>query len=481
VKLTQHFSDFLDQTVNLNADRLNLLDQSVTAIKDFIRGSDWGPRIHRFTPQGSWAHKTIIKPVNGREFDADLLVMIAPYEDWEPKDYINELYRTFRASGVYKDKVRRYSHCVTIEYARERRIDVAPCIIVPGDDVNLVCNRNTNAFEPSRPEAYTMWIANRNGWTGQNGQKKATRLIKYLRDIKTKFTCDSILLTTLLGIHIFETDRDGDDFADAPTALRSVITRLDDTLQQYPSKPEVPNPVLRAEVFSDGWDETKYRNFREQIHHYRGWIDDAYLEPDRDASISKWRNVFGDQFAKDVVLTEAKSVTGRAIEKIRHETGTAVGLANDMVGLLVQFGARAIPAGLNLLPYVQLPTWRTQDPPSLIVRVTARLHAERGGAEIRPITDLTPLPKHRYVKFDVRNAMGGPLGNDYFVKWRVTNTDDEAANVGCLRGDFYKPDVGHIRWEKLEYRGLHFVEAFVIRKRDRLGVGKSEPFYVVID
>lgn len=33
----------------------------------------------------------------------------------------------------------------------------------------------------------------------------------------------------------------------------------------------------------------------------------------------------------------------------------------------------------------------------------------------------------------------------------------------------------------LEYRGVHFVEAFVIRKRDNVQVSRSEPFYVVIE
>ena len=36
------------------------------------------------------------------------------------------------------------------------------------------------------------------------------------------------------------------------------------------------------------------------------------------------------------------------------------------------------------------------------------------------------------------------------------------------------------RWEQLSYRGVHMVEAFLIRKRDDVQIGKSEPFYVVV-
>jgi hypothetical protein len=50
-----------------------------------------------------------------------------------------------------------------------------------------------------------------------------------------------------------------------------------------------------------------------------------------------------------------------------------------------------------------------------------------------------------------------------------------------LRGDFYPSDSGSSRSEQLSYRGVHFVEAFLVRKRDSGLVGQSEPFYVVIE
>jgi hypothetical protein len=80
-------------------------------------------------PQGSWAHKTIIKPVDLGEFDADLIVFVAPVDGWSASKYIEELYTVFRENGTYKEKVRRFSHCVTITYADDRKIDVAPCVV----------------------------------------------------------------------------------------------------------------------------------------------------------------------------------------------------------------------------------------------------------------------------------------------------------------------------------------------------------------
>ena len=115
MKHVAQFKDFLDDVVNLNDTRINQLDASVEAIKRFIRASDWKPKLCEFAEHGSWAHETIIRPVEGKAFDADLIAYVEPVESWEPKQYVNELARIFRESGVYADKLHVYSHCVTIE------------------------------------------------------------------------------------------------------------------------------------------------------------------------------------------------------------------------------------------------------------------------------------------------------------------------------------------------------------------------------
>ncbi len=100
----QHFADFIKDTVNLDTTRLDLLEASVETLSAIIRNSDWEPTIQKFVPQGSWAHETIIKPVDGRAFDADLLVLVDPVDGWDAKKYIDELHRVFagltRSAGV---------------------------------------------------------------------------------------------------------------------------------------------------------------------------------------------------------------------------------------------------------------------------------------------------------------------------------------------------------------------------------------------
>lgn len=93
MKLVSLFDDFLKETVNLNKTRIDLLEASIPALKSFVRESDWKPKVRTFLEQGSWAHQTIIRPVDSGEFDADLLVMVDPVDGWTSAEYVESLGR----------------------------------------------------------------------------------------------------------------------------------------------------------------------------------------------------------------------------------------------------------------------------------------------------------------------------------------------------------------------------------------------------
>lgn len=480
------FNEFLNETVNLNEVRLQSLENTSTALNTFVQNSDWDPANLEWYPQGSWAHDTIIKPLPNKEFDADVLAIVDPVEGWTASDYINNLYSAFRSSSLYREKAHRYSYCVTLDYAADKRIDIAPCIRNRwGFDRLEVCNRDADEFEESQPKVFTEWLKERNAISGSNSFRKVTKLVKYLRDIKTTFTCSSVCLTTLLAHQIQLNDQGSAEFADTPSALRTMFERLDTWLQSRPIKPQVSSPFSN-EDFSICWSDDQYSNFRDKIHKYRGWIDDAFEETDRNKSISKWRRVFGDDFGKNEGEQQAKSVTARAVshlrENVRAVPSNALGFVGDVVDLVKQYGARAIPSTLSNLPYIVQPTWRAVGNHLFSVHVTATLHRSHGGAMVRVVGSGDVVPKKMGLKFSTRVATGMPLNTqDYQVKWRVTNTGEEALARGQLRGSFVASSSGCERWESLEYRGVHFVEAFVIRKRDHVQVSRSDPFYVVIE
>ena len=128
MKFAEDFESFLRTKVNLNQDRLDTLQERVAAIETFLEAeATFDSTLLDLIPAGSWAHRTIIKPVTENDtFDADVLLYMEEQEDWQAKDYVEKLYQAFRSSSTYKSLAHRHTRCVRIDYAGEFHIDVVP-------------------------------------------------------------------------------------------------------------------------------------------------------------------------------------------------------------------------------------------------------------------------------------------------------------------------------------------------------------------
>lgn len=478
MKLVNDFKDFLSDTVNLNESRIAQLGARVETIKGFIRNSDWEPAISEFIEQGSWAHDTIIRPVDGGEFDADLLVKVKAVEGWNASQYVKELGRSFLDSGVYADKTQVHDYCVTITYADECKIDIAPLVMDREyQGILEVCDKRNNKFDRSQPLEYTRWMREKNGYSGNNSFRKATRLIKYIRDIKTRFSCQSVLLTTLIGNRIEWFDKNSSAFANTPSALQTIMGRLDDWLQDRPVKPAVPNPSLDSEDFSELWNDNQYANFRNFVNKYRNWIDDAIAAESRTESIEKWRKVFGDEFAKGESIKKSEESIMQQTRALLMESAAH---PDSLVDKVIEYGISILPSSFRTPPHLQAPRWPRAESVSRNVQVFAEYRPSRNSGQQTRIHSGEALPPHGGILFDVRVNGFQTVPSDCYVRWRVTNTGAVAIALNKGRGGFESPSDGDRRWEQLEYRGVHMTEAFIIRRSDDRLVGFSEPFYVVI-
>ena len=471
MKHLKHFDDFFRDTVNLDRTQVDSLQKRVHAIEKFIRKSDYEPVVVRFRSQGSWAHKTIINPPYSQNFDADVLMIVRKVTGWNPSDYIENLYTTFKGSYRYKGFVSQKTRCIRINYKNDFHIDLVPIIklIRHGKSLYFNCNSFDNKFEKTAPEAYTDWWINKNKDIGGNRLRLVTRLLKYIRDVKGAFSCKSILLTTLVGNQVYNSDSlySDQNFPDPPTSLRTIVSRLDDWLQQHPGVPLIKNPVLASENYNRHWNQKKYKNFQKCIHRYRKWIDDAYAELDKNESILKWRRVFGDDFAKS---EDVKSSTPQLVE-------------------LFQFSEKWFAKVQSLGPQVLLkfpknfshvkPAWWTADKQLQAVVIDAGLARKKGGKIEYKVYSGKIIPAGFWIKFQAFMSSGIP--SSFHVEWRVVNTGVEAFQAKQRRGDFYDSNQHTVRWESTQYRGIHWVEAFVINSRTRKLVGKSERFFVLIE
>jgi hypothetical protein len=208
----------------------------------------------------------------------------------------------------------------------------------------------------------------------------------------------------------------------------------------------------------------------------------AFDEEDRNESISKWRRVFEDDFARGIVEAAGANVSVAALDESRRGIDPA-GFFEDIVAKFQRVGRLMLPTNFDRMPYKVQPRWRRAPEASRFgVEVVTARYTHRGGTFLDWATSGgRVLPKGQAVRFEARTNVGAPIGGGFEVHWRITNTDREAAAARALRGRFESPNEGQSRWEDLEYRGVHTAEAFVVRKRDNALVAQSAPFYVVIE
>lgn len=311
MKLVQYFNQMLEEKIDLKEYKFTLLNQKVQTISTFFKQNEVFKELYINTyPQGSFGHGTIINPVReNHEFDADILLHVEENSEWEPKDYIDNVYKQLKANKFYEDIVSRRTRCVVINYKGNFHVDVVPCI--KKENTISIMNNKENEFEETNPRKYTEWLKAKNTKTG-NKLKKVIRIFKYLRDHKITFSAKSILINTLLGNCVYESDTPN-KYLDVVDSFTLIMDRLDKFLQANPTMPIITNPVCAEETFNRHWDQKKYENFRERISFYNKKIKEAIAETDKNQAIKKWQEIFGDAFPEE--LTKKNNDTLENIKK----------------------------------------------------------------------------------------------------------------------------------------------------------------------
>jgi hypothetical protein len=452
MKQVRQFNEFISNTVNLNQSRINTLTARVDTIDRYLKDDAvFGELYVETALQGSYAHRTIIKPSpKSPEFDADLMLYLNEKEDWEPKDYIEELYRRFRENTNYKNIVGRRTRCVTLDYAGEFHLDIVPCIKRDGfwnGETFHVCNRSENIEEKTDPQGYTEWLKDKNTEVGNNNLVKAIRLIKYLRDIKQTFSCKSILLTTLIAKQVGTFGDLFEEYDDFPTTLKIVVNNLNAYLQDNEVMPIVSNPVNEDENFNRHWSQEKYTNFRVQIKRYNDWINDAFAEVSQEESIKKWQKIFGDDFGKQVSSTVTK------------QSQTNSGINNFPIPM-----------------HVEKPRWPILGTANLSVSVTIHKANDGSPAIVSLQREIIGNPIKKHLK--VRMEYLGGISQGYDLYWQVVNTGQDALQHNCSRGDIFYGD--KVRWEDSLYEGTHWIECFIVDRKKNICTGRSGRYFVTI-
>jgi hypothetical protein len=438
VKLLGYFDAFFAGVVNLNQTRLTLLDSRVQAIvRSLEKDSVIGPRLQGHIPQGSWAHLTIIRPVEDREFDADVLLTLAEVEAWSdsPKIYLQQLRAAFKRSATYADMVRRKNRCVRIGYSGDCHVDVVPHLILPAGR-QVIINYAEDKFEDTNPEGFTAWMKEKDSLANGN-LRKVIRLMKYIRDFKETFSVPSVILTTLLGERVQAFD-EATRYADVPTTLLNLMNDLDAWLSLYPDMPLLEDPSCPGTSFNHRWTQDRYENFRSWVTFYATRITEAYTEPDKAASLATWQKIFGPEFTQPVTKAAETAALASALEQ------TSAGPPPDRAPLeeFIEEKGYLLAGGHK-------------------VRIECTVGKRPGFRDRTPLRVMRWVDRGRHLQFRVTYC---DVPRPYQVWWKVRNSGPEAASVpGGLRGQLLPDDGSASRSESTRYRGRHYVEAYIVK------------------
>lgn len=410
-------------------------------------------------------------------------MVVSENDSWNPKDYLYDLRRVFRNSSVYKYKARLSDVCVTLDYSGDKKIDILPIFEVKEENNELhICHHRHNQLIRSEPLEFTAWLVERNKVSGDNSFRKVTRIIKYIRNYKTSFKCPSVLLTTLIGEQITENDKGTDAFSSVPKTLTTILSRLADFVSKHDNVPVIKNPKYDDEDLGKLWTQAQFENFKNCISKYSGWATEALEEEDHNESLKKWRKLLGDEFGsgKEKIQKALNVLAEQQSEARVLHLAEDAGHPDSLVENVIRFGVSLLTQPFYKPPHLHAPQWQHSGERAFCT-ITANYHegGKRVGVGVR-IQDGAALPAHGALHFTCSPFQLTYPASAYFVQWRITNTGFVAKLKGQMRGDFYLEEGNFKKWESLSYRGVHFVEAFVIRKADMKIAAQSKPFHVVI-
>ncbi|GAC58504.1 Hypothetical protein GOHSU_41_00430 [Gordonia hirsuta DSM 44140 = NBRC 16056] len=429
----REFNLFLRDHVNLNQSRIDTLHSRVSALdtaleesvilEDKLDGS--------LIPQGSFAHRTIIKPLYGNDFDADVLIPMSEQDEWEPKRYTVELKKALDAVPRYAEKTELGKRCVTIQFANDFHIDVVP-FIERADGNTYITHRTRNEFIRQDPTALTDWLNEQNSTT--NGHLVRTiRLVKWLRD-RSSIDCPSVVLAALLAGQV-EGSTSLDGYGNVATTFTALLEDLRDYLELHSAPPWVDDRI--GQNLADRLTQTGFNNLKSQLKRWARLARKA-LDADASESIDKWRKLLGDSFG-------ASNVNSAQV------------LSASVASATPTYEHQMVPGEMTITEQFGFPEQRSVTD---AFRIVARMSpTKKGHGRYRPLSangNLVPIG--RSLRFEID---GCTVQEPYDVYWKVRNAGPEAARRKAFRGEIIKR--GKQIEETSNFPGAHWVQAWIVK------------------
>jgi len=468
VRLSSIFKEKLLDRRKANRNRL------ISRLSDFIPGANIGES--NFKPQGSVAMGTVIhtKFVD-EEYDIDDGLVIARSQlkkgdgDEMTSAEVREAVRDALKDKRFNRQPKLFTNCVRVFYAdtdeEKHHVDFPVYRRWTNDDYQEVRELASESnWVESDPTQVNDWfnniVSDRNGETEGRGTQFRNLIQLLKRFCRSRKEWLELLPNGMkLSMLVYECQPAHEARIDV--AFRCLLERLDkrlDTNKLIHNRAHPDQPMITRTHCDDNVValQDKIQDALKQIE----TLDDASNDNETDA-----RSVWDWVFKSDGFFVEYDEST----KAVKSE-------------------AMAASAGRSAfdVPWAEKPPWEMRNTYSASIR--GRWNTSEHGINWREFPNHGPaLDKHLYLRFFGETNVPVP----YQVYWQVVNTGTDAVTKGCLRGQIIPSgSVGQSglqsttmaekpsRNERTLYRGMHWVEFFVVR--DGVCFAQSGPFVVHI-
>lgn len=476
----QNVSDALDIPDEVYEDTILKYEDVADHLAD--ADSDLLPYEPSIYAQGSFRIGTVVQPISADgDYDVDLVCRLELTKELTTQSNLKEM---IGDRLKLRDDLRRMlqskRRCWSLNFAPDKRfpgfhMDILPSIPNPDQMPTgiLLTDKKLRLWQTSNPIEYANWFRSRMEaafeiakaalaetleaeiedipvWKVKTPLQRSVQMLKRHRDLYFKDESDlkpaSIIITTLAA-HAYNNERN------VYAALKNISQRMSNFIEFRDGMCWIASPVDAGENFADKWNEKQ-----ELYSEYQKWHEKLLLDLGR--------------FERSENLPEAFTSLGNplgwdSVEKAAEKSGVAVKPRRDTRGV---FESTVPPLADD--SHAQVPNWNMAL--HFDAKIAASVFKRKGGRSLYPLDK--PVPPDLWLRFKAETNCSKP----YTIKWQVTNTGEEAIVKNGLRGEFYdsNDDSPVIRWEATEYKGTHWIQAFVIK--DNICVACSKRKFVRI-
>lgn len=322
------------QELQLDKSRAERMETAYNSVADLLKkDNDFFENLEiEVYAQGSKRIGTTVKPINGEDFDLDIVLHIYdPFFNHTPERIYNALVRSLEKDSYYKEIMEKKKRCVRLNYKSDFHMDILPGCMPDlfQREMIKIPEKALKSWSSGNPKGFSNWfleiaalaknpILKRYSDVLLKAQvetekfpeefylktplQRAVQLTKRYRDIyfqRKDYRVSSIVLTTLIAQFyegeesIFET-------------LDQVLNRIKNSyLDAINSrvKFKVINPVNPEEDFTDSWTNNHYQAFYAFISDFhKKWNN---LKNSFESSKEDYIELFGEGIYKKALSDQS--------------------------------------------------------------------------------------------------------------------------------------------------------------------------------